>query len=107
MDQFKQPHRLFAVLPSYNEQANIESLIETWLSLSGELAARGYTLIVCPIDDGSRDQTRAIIERMAAADARIGFAWRLNTTSTNFPDCKLSRANSASRSSPSKQANDF
>ena len=93
MEQSKQPHRLFAILPGYNEQANIESLMETWLSLAGDLAARGYTLIVCPIDDGSRDQTRAIIERMAAVDARItplihetnmGLGAGLNTGLTHF-----------------------
>lgn len=62
---------LYVVLPSYNEQENIESLIERWLSLSGKLNARGYSLKLCPVDDGSRDHTRTIIERMAARDARV------------------------------------
>lgn len=65
-------HQLFAILPCYNEQANIESLIQTWLSLEDDLAARGYTLAVRPIDDGSSDDTKAIIERMAREDARVG-----------------------------------
>lgn len=71
MEQFADSRRLFAILPCYNEQENIEALTQTWLSLESDLAARGYKLTVCPIDDGSRDSTRAIIERMAQTDSRV------------------------------------
>lgn len=64
-------HRLFVILPSYNEQENIETLVKTWLALDDEIATLGYRLHVCPIDDGSRDDTRAIIERLAATDTRV------------------------------------
>lgn len=93
MEQFAVRHRLFAILPSYNEQENIESLISAWLSLESDLAARGYSLTVCPIDDGSRDNTRAIIERLAQADPRVhalihpqnmGLGAGLNTGLTYF-----------------------
>lgn len=93
MEQLAVSHRLFAVLPSYNEQENIESLVLTWLSLEGDLAARGYELAVCPIDDGSRDYTRAIIERMAQDHPRVhalihpqnlGLGAGLNTGLTYF-----------------------
>jgi dolichol-phosphate mannosyltransferase len=63
--------RLFVILPSYNEQENIETLVNAWLALDDKIAARGYRLSVCPIDDGSRDDTRAIIERLASADTRV------------------------------------
>lgn len=62
---------LYVILPCYNEQENIESLIESWISLSENLCKRGYSLKICPIDDGSRDNTRAIIERNSSNDARI------------------------------------
>ena len=62
---------IFVVLPCYNEQENIGTLIENWLSLEAELSVRGYTLRICPIDDGSRDNTRAIIEDLASKDTRI------------------------------------
>ena len=63
--------RLFVILPSYNEQENIETLVNAWLSLDDAIAARGYLLRICPIDDGSRDQTRGIVERLSAADSRV------------------------------------
>ena len=63
--------RLYVILPCYNEQDNIESLIENWLALSVDLAKRGYALRICPIDDGSRDHTREIIARLARGESRI------------------------------------
>ena len=53
--------RLFAFLPCYNEEQNIGRLIDEWLEQSKQLKQRGYELAIRPIDDCSKDGTKAVI----------------------------------------------
>jgi hypothetical protein len=52
MEQLAVSHVLFAILPVTTSRKTLNPLVCTWLSLEGDLAARGYGLTVCPIDDG-------------------------------------------------------
>lgn len=54
------------VIPCYNEEMNIEPLIERLRAFYGD-----YLHEIIPVDDNSRDGTRAVIERLAAEDPRI------------------------------------
>ena len=47
-------------MPAYNEAAAVESVCRDWLALAG---ARGFVLIA--IDDGSRDETGALLDGLA------------------------------------------
>lgn len=49
--------RLWAVLPAYNEERSLPALLERYVALAGELAARGTPLAVLVVDDGSTDGT--------------------------------------------------
>jgi dolichol-phosphate mannosyltransferase len=54
---------LIAVMPVYNEQASIARVVHEWMAeLAG--ATRSFTLLVC--DDGSTDQTPAILDQLRA-----------------------------------------
>jgi dolichol-phosphate mannosyltransferase len=57
--------RLTVILPTLNERENLERLIP---GLLREVARLGELLVV---DDGSTDGTREVVERFAAADARV------------------------------------
>lgn len=57
-------NKLFAMLPCYNEEQNIEALTEKWLELLEPLCARGYELTVTVIDDCSRDGTAALAQAL-------------------------------------------
>lgn len=59
---------LSVVVPAYNEAHRIEQTVRT---LAAHLAALGTPCEIRVVDDGSRDETPAIVERLAAADARI------------------------------------
>ena len=62
-------HRgLSVVLPAYNEEAVIESTVATCVEVLSVLAP-DYEVIV--VDDGSRDHTGEIADRLAAANPRI------------------------------------
>lgn len=52
----------------YNEEGNIEPAVTAALAVLGEVAEQ-YEVIV--VNDGSRDRTRAIADRLAAADSRV------------------------------------
>ncbi|HNW93716.1 MAG TPA: glycosyltransferase family 2 protein [bacterium] len=60
--------KLFALIPAYNEEKNIERAIQRTIAALEPLA-RPFVIIV--INDGSRDATRAIVERQGAADPRV------------------------------------
>lgn len=60
--------KIFFVMPAYNEAANIRSTVEQWYRVVDELNRRGgceARLVVA--DDGSRDDTYAIMEEMTAS----------------------------------------
>ncbi|MDR1118023.1 MAG: glycosyltransferase family 2 protein [Bifidobacteriaceae bacterium] len=54
---------LYAVVPAYNEAANIEALVEEWLPAVRATGPRSRLVVV---DDGSKDDTAAILERLRA-----------------------------------------
>lgn len=56
--------KIFVMLPCYNEQEDIESLVEKWVKIKHEWINRGYALFVYCIDDKSTDNTNAVIRRM-------------------------------------------
>lgn len=56
------------VIPAFNEAARITP---TLLSTLGYLAERGVAGEVLVVDDGSTDETSAVVGGMAAADARL------------------------------------
>ena len=61
------------LLPAYNAERYIESAVQSILTQT----FADFELIV--IDDGSTDQTRAILEKLAARDARVHLISRANT----------------------------
>ena len=64
------------VIPLLNEEGTLEQLHH---ELSELASARGYDLQIIFIDDGSRDGSWKIIERLAAADPRVlGIRFRRN-----------------------------
>jgi dolichol-phosphate mannosyltransferase len=54
------------IIPCHNEEMNIEPLVRRLYALFG-----GYLHEIVLVDDNSADGTRAIVERLAAEDARI------------------------------------
>ncbi len=54
------------VIPCHNEEMNIEPLVTRLRELFGE-----YVHEIIPVDDTSTDDTRAVIERLAARDTKI------------------------------------
>lgn len=58
-------NNLTVVLPAYNEEENIETLVERWQQLRSGLADRyGLQLQIVAVNDGSKDRTREIAERL-------------------------------------------
>jgi glycosyltransferase involved in cell wall biosynthesis len=62
------PGSLSLVLPAYNEAENIELVVRSALTVLPELTD-GFEIIV--VNDGSRDGTAAIIDRLAGEDSRV------------------------------------
>jgi dolichol-phosphate mannosyltransferase len=59
---------LSVVMPVYNEEAAIEGVIREW---SDELHRLGIQFELLLYDDGSRDGTRAILERIGTRNPRV------------------------------------
>jgi glycosyltransferase involved in cell wall biosynthesis len=62
------PGSLTLVLPAYNEAGNIESVVRQSLTTLPDFTD-DFEIIV--VDDGSRDATAAIVDRIAAHDCRV------------------------------------
>ena len=62
------PLELSVVMPVYNEEGAIEGVLRAW---SGELDRLGIAYEIRVYDDGSRDGTRAILDRLAEAIPRL------------------------------------
>ncbi len=59
---------LSVVLPAHNEEANIEFVVRRCLEVLPHLV-RDFEIVV--VDDGSRDATPQIVDRLAAEDSRV------------------------------------
>ena len=61
-------HQLSLVLPAHNEAENIEAVVERALEILPKVT-RAFEIIV--VNDGSRDETGAIIDRLAQAHDNV------------------------------------
>jgi glycosyltransferase involved in cell wall biosynthesis len=57
-----------AVMPAYNEEANLEQSVSR-MATALEASARGFEIIV--VDDGSQDGSAALLERLKAAHPNL------------------------------------
>lgn len=64
-------NKIFAMLPCYNEEENIEQLLNKWLLTGEKLRDIQYKLVIVGIDDKSTDNTLAILHRLAAEFSEI------------------------------------
>ena len=62
------PHTLSVVLPAYDEQDNIERAVATVTEVAERLFADHEVIVV---DDGSADDTAAIVHSLARSDPRV------------------------------------
>ena len=69
-------HRLWVVLPVYNEAAAIERVLAEWRPV---LEVTGSDFLLLVVDDGSTDGTSGILERLAAADPRLRIVRQANS----------------------------
>ena len=60
--------KLYIVIPAYNEEENINSVIENWYPIV-ERIGNGSKLVI--IDDGSKDSTYTLMKK--AAETRAAF----------------------------------
>ena len=70
-----EPGRLWAVLPVFEEAAAIERVVGEWVPA---LAAADPGFVLLAVDDGSRDETPAILARLAAAEPRLRVVRQVN-----------------------------
>ncbi|MBQ7541058.1 MAG: glycosyltransferase family 2 protein [Clostridia bacterium] len=59
-------HKLFAMLPCYNEEKDISPLVNKWMEIQSPLAENGYDLTVYCVNDCSTDSTKSVIETLTA-----------------------------------------
>ncbi|MGA9639718.1 MAG: glycosyltransferase family 2 protein [Flavobacterium sp.] len=62
--------KISIVIPSFNEEGNIEIMIQ---SLHHELKKTGYDYELIFVDDGSRDQTLTILQKLSEIDSKVFF----------------------------------
>ena len=58
-----------AVIPAYNEEGNITRVVSDWSRELGRLFGDSYRIIV--IDDGSRDQTGALLDNLSKENTQL------------------------------------
>ena len=58
-------NRLIAYLPCYNEEENIRPLALAWEAEAQALAAEGFALTLCAVDDKSTDGTLRVLRALA------------------------------------------
>jgi glycosyltransferase involved in cell wall biosynthesis len=59
---------LSLVFPAFDEERNLDALLETAVHIAGRLAA-DFEIVV--VDDGSRDRSAQILDAWCASDARV------------------------------------
>ena len=60
--------KLYIVIPAYNEAANLESVVRAWHQVAQTVGGDSRLLVV---DDGSRDETPAILRRLQTELPRL------------------------------------
>jgi len=64
------PIRLSIAAPAYNEEAGIEAVVADWLNfLAAQKDVETFEIVVC--NDGSKDMTGAILDRLAAQHSQV------------------------------------
>ncbi len=63
---------LSLVLPCFNEEANVERTVRDVLGWYDRSGTQGE---VVAVDDGSRDGTRSLLQKLAATDPRLRVVW--------------------------------
>ena len=63
-------------MPAYNEEGCIEEVTRGWLSALELVAGDGLKMVV--VNDGSRDKTGAILDQVAAGEARLKIVHQSN-----------------------------
>jgi len=66
---------LTVVIPCYNESGAIATTVTDW---AGELSRLGVAFAIRVYDDGSRDDSAGIVDKLAAADSRIALIRKPN-----------------------------
>ncbi|MEU0854565.1 glycosyltransferase family 2 protein [Streptomyces griseofuscus] len=61
------------VAPCYNEEAVLERFHEAVQKIADELLPLGHDMEFVYVDDGSRDRTLTVLERLAARDQRVRY----------------------------------
>ncbi|MER7919095.1 MULTISPECIES: glycosyltransferase family 2 protein [unclassified Streptomyces] len=61
------------VAPCYNEEAVLDRFHQAVQRISDELLPLGHDMEFVYVDDGSRDRTLAVLERLAARDPRVRY----------------------------------
>ena len=54
--------KLYIVIPAYNEEANIETVVREWYEVIRERSEDSRLVV---IDDGSKDSTYAIMQKLS------------------------------------------
>ena len=54
--------KIYIVMPAYNEAENIEDTIEQWYPVVEKMSRDGVDATLCIANDGSRDNTFAIMD---------------------------------------------
>lgn len=69
-------HKLWVVMPTYNEEACIEQVVNEWLPI---LRRQHGNFVFCILDDGSKDQTPKILDRLATANPELTVIHKTNS----------------------------